>query len=197
MTTSRSSGGALDALLRLDALRLVARLRRPALGDAVTLLVPALLMVGGLLAVRGSAPALASGRDAAALGMLLSGPIAFLAHGTLFGAGDGAFLRRIGYKIHIGPLLETDYRKIFKAACAGLGIAWDEEVFAWLVRERHLREGRPLLACYPRDLLSQVRDRAGYEGVTPTLTPEALDWAWHNFFTGHQALAPANTTEGE
>lgn len=111
--------------------------------------------------------------------------------------GDGAFLRRIGYKVHIGPLREDDYRRIFVEACAGLGIPWDEDAFAWLVRERHLREGRPLLACYPRDLLSQVRDRAAYEGVPPALTPEALDWAWNNFFTGHQVPTAALTTKGD
>jgi energy-coupling factor transporter ATP-binding protein EcfA2 len=111
--------------------------------------------------------------------------------------GDGAFLRRIGYKIHIGPLAENDYRKIFMAACAGLGIAWDAEAFDWLVRERHQREDRPMLACYPGDLLSQVRDRAAYEGVPPALTPEALGWAWKNFFTGHQVMAPAHTNRGE
>lgn len=111
--------------------------------------------------------------------------------------GDGAFLRRIGYKIHIGPLLESDYRQIFKSACTSLGISWDEHAFSWLVHDRHLRESRPLLACYPRDLLSQVRDRAAYEGLEPVLTPDALDWAWNNFFTGHQAPAAAIATKGE
>jgi hypothetical protein len=111
--------------------------------------------------------------------------------------GDGAFLRRIGYKIHIGPLAESDYCRIFMGACARLGIAWDRDAFDWLVRERHLREERPLLACYPSDLLSQVRDRAAYEGVPPALTPEALDWAWNNFFTGHQVTVPAHTSKGE
>ncbi|WP_227496713.1 ATP-binding protein [Massilia litorea] len=110
--------------------------------------------------------------------------------------GDGAFLRRIGYKIHVGPLGEDHYRRIFIEACAGLGIAWDEEAFDWLLKERHAREDRPLLACYPRDLLSQVRDRAAYEGVPPELTPDSLDWAWNNFFTGVQQ-APATGTEGE
>jgi hypothetical protein len=110
--------------------------------------------------------------------------------------GDGAFLRRIGYKIHVGPLAEDDYRRIFIEACAGLGIPWNAEAFDWLLKERHALEDRPLLACYPRDLLSQVRDRAAYEGLPPALTPETLDWAWNNFFTGVQE-APATGTEGE
>jgi hypothetical protein len=42
-----------------------------------------------------------------------------------------------------------------------------------------------------------VRDRAAYEGNKPLLTPDALDWAWNNFFTGHQAQAPAPTTKGD
>lgn len=110
--------------------------------------------------------------------------------------GDGAFLRRIGYKIHIGPLGEADYRSIFTRVCAGAGIGWDEDSFAWLLRERHARSGCPLLACYPRDLVGQVRDRAAYDGEPPSLTPQALDWAWNNYFTGVQT-APVPLTEGE
>ena len=111
--------------------------------------------------------------------------------------GDDAFLRRIGYKIHVGPLSESEYGRIFAEACAGLGIEWNDEAFAWLLRERHARKNRPLLACYPRDLLSQVRDRAAYEGVAPALSPEALDWAWNNFFIGVQRAAPLSHTEGD
>jgi energy-coupling factor transporter ATP-binding protein EcfA2 len=110
--------------------------------------------------------------------------------------GDGAFLRRIGYKIHVGPVAEDDYRSIFQSVCAESGIAWNEDAFAWLLHERHTREGRPLLACYPRDLVGQVRDRAAYEGEEASLTPEALDWAWNNYFTGVQT-APALPIEGE
>jgi hypothetical protein len=110
--------------------------------------------------------------------------------------GDGAFLRRIGYKIHVGPMGEDDYRRIFERVCAGFGIAWDEDAFAHLLHERHARDERALLACYPRDLVGQVRDRAAYDGAQAALTPQALDWAWNNYFTGQQT-GPAITTEGE
>jgi len=43
---------------------------------------------------------------------------------------------------------------------------------------------RPLLACYPRDILSQVRDLARYEGKAPNLDARVLDWAWNNYFVG-------------
>jgi hypothetical protein len=110
--------------------------------------------------------------------------------------GDGAFLRRIGYKIHVGPLAENDYRRIFRSVCTDAGIAWNEDAFAWLLHERHAREERPLLACYPRDLLGQVRDRAAYQGSKASLTEQALDWAWNNYFTGVQA-APARIDQGD
>ncbi|WP_395400078.1 hypothetical protein ACHMW6_22565 [Pseudoduganella sp. UC29_106] len=41
---------------------------------------------------------------------------------------------------------------------------------------------RPLMACHPRDLLSQVRDLARYEGRLPQLNPGAIEWAWSNYF---------------
>ena len=48
--------------------------------------------------------------------------------------------------------------------------------------ERFSAEGRPLLACTPRDLLGQARDRARYLGRPVQLTPELIDWAWRNYF---------------
>jgi hypothetical protein len=38
------------------------------------------------------------------------------------------------------------------------------------------------MACYPRDLLSQLRDLAIYEGRIPSLDIAGLDWAWDNYF---------------
>ena len=108
--------------------------------------------------------------------------------------GDGAFLRRIGYKIHVGPVVEKDYRSIFVRACEEHGIEWNSDAFEYLLHDHHYREDRPLLACYPRDLLSQVRDKGAYEGEKPVLTPEALRWAWNNYFTGAQ-LTVAETTD--
>src|SRR4051812_47048078 len=37
---------------------------------------------------------------------------------------DPAFLRRIGYKIFVGPLDEPEYRKVFADVCSELGIAF-------------------------------------------------------------------------
>ncbi len=96
--------------------------------------------------------------------------------------GDGAFLRRLGYKIEIGAQTEREYERIFRQACERHGVPYSHDAFQYLLRERHEREGKPLLACYPRDLVSQVRDLARYEGRPAELNPQALDWAWANYF---------------
>jgi predicted ATPase with chaperone activity len=97
---------------------------------------------------------------------------------------DPAFLRRLGYKIEVGPIDATDYRRIFELACAQAAIDFDEAAFATVLR-RHAAEGRPLLACVPRDLIEQVRDRARFRAQRATLDDEALDWAWTNYFARH------------
>jgi hypothetical protein len=103
--------------------------------------------------------------------------------------GDGAFLRRLGYKIEIGAQTEPEYERIFRQACESHGVPYSHDAFQYLLRERHEKEGKPLLACYPRDLVSQVRDLARYEDRAAELNPQALDWAWANYFAERQRPA--------
>ncbi|MPN46045.1 hypothetical protein SDC9_193624 [bioreactor metagenome] len=95
---------------------------------------------------------------------------------------DEAFLRRLGYKIRIGSLSVDDYRKIFEKYCTEQKITFKEDVFDYLVRELHGHFNRPLLACYPRDLLGQVRDLAIYNNEPPELTKTAIRHAWETYF---------------
>ena len=97
---------------------------------------------------------------------------------------DGAFLRRLGYKIHIGAMTEPQYEHIFRQVCEQFDIAYSAEAFRYLLNELHYREMRPLLACYPLDILAQVRDLAKYQGKAPHLDERVLDWAWNNYFIG-------------
>lgn len=98
---------------------------------------------------------------------------------------DEAFLRRLGYKIHVGPLPEPDYRRIFVQVCERNGIACTEDGYRYLLEELHAKNDKPLLACLPRDILCQLRDYARYNGLEPKLSQELLDWAWHNYFASH------------
>ena len=95
---------------------------------------------------------------------------------------DEAFLRRLGYKIFVGPLDEAEYRGIFMQVCAQTRIPFVEDGYRYVLEELHGKKGKPLLACHPRDILCQVRDIARFNGVPPELSRELLNWAWDNYF---------------
>lgn len=96
---------------------------------------------------------------------------------------DEAFLRRLGYKIYVGPIEEEEYREMARQVCEELEIPFTESGIGYLLREHHYKENKPLLACIPRDILSQVKDIARYEGIKPELSEKLLDWAWNNYYT--------------
>lgn len=106
---------------------------------------------------------------------------------------DGAFLRRLGYKIEVPAATSAEYATLFRQACAQVGVAFDNQVFDYLLA-CHAEHGVPLLACYPRDLLRQLRDQARYEERAPELSRATLDWAWDNYFA---AGAPGRPLETE
>ena len=101
---------------------------------------------------------------------------------------DEAFLRRLGYKIHLGPIDEDLYRQLCRQVAQQLGMPCSEAMIDYIVA-RFRRENRPMVACTPRDLLCQVRDRARYRGLPPEPTEELLAWAWQNYFA-HESLQP-------
>jgi energy-coupling factor transporter ATP-binding protein EcfA2 len=95
---------------------------------------------------------------------------------------DEAFLRRIGYKIYMGPMLEEDYRVITEQVCQELEITFNEDSFNYLLQEYHYKRNQPLYACIPRDILEQIKDISHYEGEAPVMSKDMLDWAWGNYF---------------
>ena len=96
---------------------------------------------------------------------------------------DDAFLRRLGYKIYIGPLSEDEYRAITKQVCEELKIPFSEDGLNYLLHEHHYKTGKPLIASIPRDILEQIRDIARYDCQPAEMSKELLDWAWNNYFT--------------
>ncbi len=108
---------------------------------------------------------------------------------------DEAFLRRIGYKIFVGAVSLDDYRRITREVCQKFGVPYTEDAFERLVTDYHGRYARPLLACTPRDLVSQIADYATYRGIAPTLTPDLLDWAWHNHYASRDSAEGAVSLE--
>lgn len=108
---------------------------------------------------------------------------------------DAAFLRRLGHKIAIEPLLPNEYAQVFERACQAEGIAHDQHALQRLLRNYHAVWGRPLLACYPRDLMHLIASRARYLGTPAELSPDLLDWAWHAYF-GNEALIESASETG-
>ena len=95
---------------------------------------------------------------------------------------DEAFLRRIGYKLQFGYLKPGEYERIWIQETQRLGIPYDPNLLAYVLRELYGAENMPLVPCHPRDLLNMACDRQRYlEGAGP-LTAQELEWAWHNYF---------------
>lgn len=111
---------------------------------------------------------------------------------------DESFLRRLGYKIHVGALSEEEYRSVFRQHSFSLGVVYDEAAFRYLVDELHAKCARPLLACYSRDLLRQVVDYASFNSEPSAMTPQALNRAWRTYFADNDAtLIPRTVSEKE
>jgi hypothetical protein len=95
---------------------------------------------------------------------------------------DEAFLRRLGHKIRFGPLQPQEYEAIWHQVCQERGIAFDFEVFRYVLEELHGKRRVPLLACHPRDLIGIATDHARYQGTTDRLSIDLLNVAWRNYF---------------
>ncbi|CAG9261796.1 ATPase [Burkholderia diffusa] len=95
---------------------------------------------------------------------------------------DDAFLRRLGSKLHVGPLSIDHYRAVFDAACESLGLVSTQDAFDYLLHRLHLPTGKAYLACFPMDLLRLVAAGARYRGDPPEVTHDALHDAWASYF---------------
>lgn len=106
---------------------------------------------------------------------------------------DEAFLRRLGHKIRFHYVAPEHYEEIWKRMCAELDIEFSWGLFSQVL-ELYERDGRSLLPCHPRDLLTSIADHLRYEGEGQ---PQEVDikqvqHAWNSYFvplaggSGHQ-----------
>ncbi len=95
---------------------------------------------------------------------------------------DGAFLRRIGHKIHFGPVSRAEYAAIWEQVCEERGIAFEPTLLEFALTELHGRHEVALLPCQPRDLIGMALDQARYEGGSAHITSRMLATAWKNYF---------------
>jgi hypothetical protein len=95
---------------------------------------------------------------------------------------DDAFLRRIGYKVQFQPLTPAQYHAIWQRVCEDSDVAYDFAICQFMIDALHGPAGKPLLPCHPRDLIGMAIDRLEYLGEQTQLSPDALRWAWENYF---------------
>ena len=97
---------------------------------------------------------------------------------------DESCLRRIGYRIAIGPLHEASYRALVqrRARLSRIDADADPAALDYLVNELHRRTRRPMLAAYPQELVSRILDFAGFAGRTPRFDVDSLAQAWSSLF---------------
>jgi MoxR-like ATPase len=94
---------------------------------------------------------------------------------------DPAFLRRMGYRIYLGPPSEEDYAKIFKAYAERHGAHASSELIESIL-QRYRKQNRELRACEPRDIVERARDICTFQSKPLELTPDVIDLAWTGYF---------------
>ncbi|WP_409574583.1 AAA family ATPase [Thalassotalea sp. PS06] len=95
---------------------------------------------------------------------------------------DDAFLRRLGYKIQFQPLSKELYQQIWFRECERFELNCDNQQFDYLINMLHQPNNKPYLACYPRDILSIVRDQVLFKNLPNSVNRELIDFAWQSYF---------------
>jgi len=96
---------------------------------------------------------------------------------------DGAFLRRIPYKIHVCDPTEEQFHQLFQMMSPLMGFEYNKKAVQYLIDKHYKEGGRAFRACQPRDLLQQVKNFCTYKRVPKKITHEAFDFAVENYFS--------------
>ena len=99
----------------------------------------------------------------------------------LKGLVDDAFLRRMGYRLYIGPPSRERYGTIFQKVVSSNGLEYEPELLEFILL-KYEREKRPLRCCEPRDLIQRCLDICRYENQPASLSMKLLELAWDNYF---------------
>jgi predicted ATPase with chaperone activity len=94
---------------------------------------------------------------------------------------DPAFLRRMGYRLHLDKPSAESYANVFRRYAKSVGLEVPEQLLAGVLK-RYEVEGRELRASEPRDLIERVRDWCRARRRPFRLDEEALATAWRAYF---------------
>jgi DNA polymerase III delta prime subunit len=93
---------------------------------------------------------------------------------------DPAFLRRLPYKIEVGPPSVDSYRQIFEIECAKYGFTISRDVFTDIVYKLTEEKGLELAAYQPRFIVDQVVASCRFMQMPPTFEPRFINNALNN-----------------
>ncbi|MCR9197189.1 MAG: AAA family ATPase [Planctomycetaceae bacterium] len=96
---------------------------------------------------------------------------------------DGAFLRRIPYKIEVPDPSVDEFRELFGIMSRVLKFPEKPECVEYLIQEHYLKVKRPFRLCQPRDLLLQVQNYCNFHQKPLEISNEAFDFAVSNYFS--------------
>jgi predicted ATPase with chaperone activity len=95
---------------------------------------------------------------------------------------DAAFLRRIQTKIKVDAVSEPQFHQIFRGVCSEARLRYEPAVVDALIELIQKKLKEPLRACYPRDIVNQIRWAARYQQREPFLDQEAVLTAVEAYF---------------
>jgi hypothetical protein len=104
---------------------------------------------------------------------------------------DPAFLRRLPYKIEVGPPALDQYRSIFEKQSRRSGMELTDDVFKYMVYLITQEKELDLAGFQPTFIVDQVEATCRFLGKTPELKSPYIDYAINNLRV--RKSAPART----
>ena len=96
--------------------------------------------------------------------------------------GDEAFLRRIGYKMHLKNPSPDEFIEIFRRLCTKHELNCARGLAEWFVSRYYTETGKRMRRCQPRDVISHALDLIHFEKLPPVLSEDLLDRSFRSCF---------------
>ncbi|PHS11673.1 MAG: AAA family ATPase [Blastopirellula sp.] len=100
---------------------------------------------------------------------------------TVEEVADPAFLRRMGYRLHLDLPTAEQYREIFDRCAKAAGVEVPSDLVPWMV-SRYESEGRDLRASEPNELIQRAKDICKICCWDFQLTQHIMELAWEGYF---------------